>query len=80
MPKRSAAALADTIVWAIDRPDARARLAAAARHRGHQFDIDVFVRKMERLYMLLADVSRATARRGILQADLTFLTSETLAS
>ncbi|OLE40787.1 MAG: hypothetical protein AUI36_25000, partial [Cyanobacteria bacterium 13_1_40CM_2_61_4] len=67
VPKRNAAALADTIVWAIDRPDARARLAAAARHTGHQFDIDVFVRKMERLYMLLADVSRATARRGILQ-------------
>ena len=80
VPKRNAAALADTIVWAIDCPDARARLAAAARHTGHQFDIDVFVRKMERLYMLLADVSRATARRGILQADLTFLTSETLAS
>ena len=80
VPRRNAAALADTIVWAIDRPDARARLAAAARHTGHQFDIDVFVRKMERLYMLLADVSRATARRGILQADLTFLTSETLAS
>jgi hypothetical protein len=29
---------------------------------------------MERLYDLLHEVSRATKRRGILQADLSFLT------
>ena len=80
VPKRNATALADMIVWAIDHPDARARLSAAARRTGRQFDIDAFVRKMERLYTLLNDVSRATARQGILTADLSFLTSETVAS
>jgi len=33
------------------------------------------VSKMERLYTLLHDVSRETHRKGILQADLSFLTS-----
>jgi hypothetical protein len=32
------------------------------------------VRKMERLYELLHRVSRSTKRRGVLSADLTFLT------
>jgi hypothetical protein len=32
------------------------------------------VRKMERLYTLLHDVSRPTRRRGILVQDLSFLT------
>jgi hypothetical protein len=31
------------------------------------------VRKMERLYVLLNDVSRRTKRAGILQQDLSFL-------
>jgi len=35
---------------------------------------------MERLYMILHDASRASARRGALEADLSFLTSETVAS
>ena len=61
------------IVWAIDHPDARARLGAAARVTGRQYDIGAFVRKMERLYTLLHAVSRATRRRGVLRADLSFL-------
>ena len=80
VPKRDAAALGDAIVNAIDRPDTRARLSANARHTGRLYDIDLFVRKMERLYELLHDTSRATARRGILRADLSFLTSERAAS
>jgi glycosyltransferase involved in cell wall biosynthesis len=80
VPKRNATALADRIIWAIDRPQDRARLGEAARRTGHQFDIDLFVRKMERLYTILHDVSRASARRGVLEADLSFLTSETVAS
>jgi glycosyltransferase involved in cell wall biosynthesis len=79
VPKRNAAALADKIVWAIDHPEERARLGAEARRTGQQFGIDAFVRKMERLYTLLHEVSRATRRRGILRADLSFLTSETSA-
>ena len=76
VPKRDAAALADTIVWAMDHPAERARLGAAARETGRQYDIGAFVRKMERLYTLLHETSRATKRKGILQADLSFLTSE----
>jgi hypothetical protein len=58
----------------IDHPDERARFAASAAVAGRQFGIDAFVRKMERLYTLLQQVSRPTKRRGILQQDLSFLT------
>jgi glycosyltransferase involved in cell wall biosynthesis len=74
VPKRDAAALAARITWAIDRPAERARLGAAARQTGRRYDIDAFVRKMERLYQLLHQVSRASRRRGVLAADLAFLT------
>jgi glycosyltransferase involved in cell wall biosynthesis len=73
VPRRDAEALAEKIVWAIDRPGERARLGAAARVTGRQYDIGAFVRKMERLYTLLHTVSRATRRRGVLRADLSFL-------
>ena len=74
VPKRDAAALAERIVYAIEHPDERARLAASAGSRRSDFDITAFVRKMERLYTLLHDVSRPTKRRGILPQDLSFLT------
>jgi glycosyltransferase involved in cell wall biosynthesis len=80
VPKRNAAALAAQIVWLIDRPGERARLSAAARISGRQYDIDLFVRKMERLYTILHDVSRSTHRQGVLRADLSFLTSGAAAS
>ena len=51
------------------------RLAAQARVTGAQYDIALFVRKMERLYELLHETSRATRRAGILKADLSFLES-----
>jgi glycosyltransferase involved in cell wall biosynthesis len=79
VPKRDASALADKIVWAIDSPEERARLGAAARASGRQYDIAAFVRKMERLYTLLHETSRVTRRKGILRADLSFLTSESSA-
>jgi glycosyltransferase involved in cell wall biosynthesis len=75
VPKANADALADKIVWLIDRPDERGRLAAAARQSGQGYDIGAFVRKMERLYTLLHETSRATRRQGALRADLSFLTS-----
>jgi glycosyltransferase involved in cell wall biosynthesis len=75
VPKRDASTLADKIAWLMDRPGERARLSAAARATGRQYDIQLFVRKMERLYTLLHQVSRATRRRGILGADLSFLAS-----
>jgi glycosyltransferase involved in cell wall biosynthesis len=74
VPRRDAAALAAAIIWMIDHPDERARFAASAAVAGRQFGIDAFVRKMERLYTLLQQVSRPTKRRGILQQDLSFLT------
>jgi glycosyltransferase involved in cell wall biosynthesis len=77
VPKRDSAALATRIVWAMDHPDDRARLAAAARETGSRYGIDVFVRKMEKLYTLLHEVSRVTRRRGLLSADLAFLSSGT---
>jgi glycosyltransferase involved in cell wall biosynthesis len=73
VPARDAAALAREIGWMMDHPDDRARLGAAAREAGRQYGIDAFVRKMERLYVLLHDVSRRTKRMGILDADLSFL-------
>jgi glycosyltransferase involved in cell wall biosynthesis len=75
VPKGNADALAEKVVWIIDHPDDRARLAAAARESGQRYDIGVFVRKMERLYTLLHETSRATHRQGVLRADLSFLSS-----
>jgi glycosyltransferase involved in cell wall biosynthesis len=79
VPKRNAAALAARIVWAIDHPDERVRLSAAARIAGRRYDIQQFVHKMERLYVLLHQVSRSTRRRGVLAADLSFLSTGTSA-
>ena len=76
VPKRDAAALAQRVVYAIEHPDERARLAANAGQAARSFDITAFVRKMERLYTLLHEVSRPTRRRGILAQDLSFLTGE----
>jgi glycosyltransferase involved in cell wall biosynthesis len=76
VPRRDASALASAIEFMIDHPDTRARLAASAAESGRRYDIDRFVRRMERLYTLLHDVSAATHRRGILREDLAFLTSE----
>ena len=73
VPKRDAAALAGGLIRMMDEPALRARLSAAASETGKQYDIAAFVRKMERLYDLLHRVSRATKRRGVLQADLSFL-------
>jgi glycosyltransferase involved in cell wall biosynthesis len=75
VPKRNAEALAEKIIWAMDHPDERSRLSRSARLAGKQYDIDAFVRKMERLYDVLHTTSRATHRRGVLAADLGFLTS-----
>ena len=74
VPRRDSAALAGAIVRLIDSPEDRARLSVHARVTGRQYDIANFVRKMERLYEILHDVSRRTRRQGVLQVDLSFLT------
>ncbi|HEY2432479.1 MAG TPA: glycosyltransferase [Vicinamibacterales bacterium] len=79
VPKRNADALAAAIVSLIDEPELRADLSARARLTGQQYGIAAFVRKMERLYDLLHRVSRPTRRRGVLDADLSFLEESRLA-
>ncbi len=74
VPKRDGRALSDAIVRLIDDPAVRARLGRAARGTGARYDIQLFVRRMERLYDILHETSRATRRAGILTADLDFLT------
>ncbi len=76
VPKRNARALADQILALMGQPDERARLAANARVTSRRYDINTFVRKMERLYPLLHETSRRTHRRGILEADLDFLAAD----
>jgi len=73
VPRRDAQALAAAIVDLMDRPDERARLAEGAARTSVEFDINTFVRKMERLYVLLHRDSRATRRRVAETADLSFL-------
>ena len=75
VPKRDASALAAAIVRMMDEPATRERLGAAARITGRQYDIAAFVDKMERLYLLLHRLSRATKRKGVLREDLSFLTA-----
>ena len=76
VPRRDGEALARKIVWMIDHPSERARLGQAARLSGRRYDIDVFVRKMERLYTLLHQNAHGSHRHVLLDADLSFLTAE----
>ena len=74
VPRRDASALADAIVSLATDADARQRLALNARQTGQAYDINAFVQKMERLYELLHQTSRATSRQTVMREDLTFLT------
>ena len=76
VPKADAARLADAMCSLLERPGAAANLSAESRKTGARYDIAAFVRKMERLYVMLHETSRQTGRAGILQADLSFLTTE----
>jgi glycosyltransferase involved in cell wall biosynthesis len=76
VPRRDARALADGIVTLLNDPERRVMLGAAARETGAAFSIDGFVRRMERLYELMHQVSRPTRRAGILSSDLGFLSSQ----
>lgn len=74
VPKANAAALAEAVIEVLEHPELAARIGVGARATGQYYDIAAFVRKMERLYDLLHESSRATRRAGILKADLGFLT------
>jgi glycosyltransferase involved in cell wall biosynthesis len=76
VPRRDGKALAEAIESLVRDPETRAALGEAARTTGQRYGIDRFVRRMEQLYDLLVETSRPTRRRGILTADLRFLTEE----
>jgi glycosyltransferase involved in cell wall biosynthesis len=73
VPRRNPGALARAIVDLARDPAARSVLGSNARLTGARYDIDVFVRKMERLYELLHETSRATGRAVIPRDKLSFL-------
>jgi glycosyltransferase involved in cell wall biosynthesis len=75
VPKRDGPALANAMIKLAQDPAECARLGDNARRTGRAYDIDLFVRKMEQLYPLLVQTSRATRRAGVLRADLGFLQS-----
>jgi glycosyltransferase involved in cell wall biosynthesis len=75
VPKRDSAAIARAVIEVIETPALASALSREAQRTGAQYDIAMFVRKMERLYEILHDTSRAAGRAGILQADLGFLTA-----
>jgi glycosyltransferase involved in cell wall biosynthesis len=76
VPRRDSQALAGRIVELIDAPDRRVELAAHARETARHYDIDAFVKKMERLYAILHRHSRPTHRHIARAADLSFLTEK----
>jgi glycosyltransferase involved in cell wall biosynthesis len=75
VPKANAEALAGAITRLLESQPLAAALGAEARKTGARYDIAAFVRKMERLYELLHETSRAQGRAGILKTDLSFLTT-----
>ena len=75
VPKRDASALADAVVALMQDPARRNALGTQARATGAGYDIDAFVRKMERLYVVMHELSRKTGRTGVSATDLGFLSS-----
>jgi glycosyltransferase involved in cell wall biosynthesis len=76
VPKRDSTALARAIVRLMDEDELRGRLAANARRTADRYDIAAFVRKMERLYDVLARESRPRRRHVAGLAELAFLTED----
>ena len=76
VPKRDAAAIARAVAALLDNPGRRAELAGAARRTGAGYDITTFVRKMERLYRVMHESRGTPARRGLTEADLSFLSAK----
>jgi glycosyltransferase involved in cell wall biosynthesis len=76
VPKRDSTALARAIVRLMDDGELRGRLAGNARRAADRYDIASFVRKMERLYDVLARESRPRRRHVAGLPELAFLTEE----
>ena len=76
VPKADAGALAEAVAMLLEQPARSPRTSSKKRERPASATTSrAFVRKMERLYELLHETSRATGRAGILKADLGFLTA-----
>ena len=73
VPKAHARELADAVVALERDPARRAALGAEAQRTSRRYDIAAYVRKMERLYELMARVSTPSKRQGLLREDLSFL-------
>ena len=73
VPKHDASAIAGSVLALLGDPDRREKLAGAARRTGVGYDITTFVRKMERLYHIMHESRNKLARRGLAEADLSFL-------
>ena len=76
VPKRDAGAIARAVVALLDNPGRRDELAGAARRTGAGYDINAFVRKMERLYRIMHESRDKLARCGLAGADLGFLSDQ----
>jgi len=75
VPKRKGQVLATAIVSLLEMPARREALAESARVTGRSYDIAMFVRKMEQLYLILHERRGSTGRSGVTKADLSFLTN-----
>jgi glycosyltransferase involved in cell wall biosynthesis len=73
VPKRDSGALATAILTLLAEPATRARLSAKARITGSRYDIDVFVRKMEQLYVLLHERVPRLGHTTVPRQELAFL-------
>ena len=73
VPKRDAGAIARAVLALLGDPGRREELADAARRTGAGYDITTFVRKMERLYLIMHESRNRPARRGLGESDLGFL-------
>lgn len=79
VPRRNARALADAMVRLMDEPATRTMLGAAARRTAESFDIQLFVDKMQELYVRLHAESRSQRRRIAERNALDFLMRKTRA-
>lgn len=76
VPREDGQALADAVIALAADPARRAALGAEAQRTSQRYDIATWVTRMERLYQLMARVSKPTKRRGLVHEDLSFLEAD----
>ena len=73
VPKRDADAIAGAVPALLGDPQRPEELAGAARRTDAGYDITTFVGKMERLCAIMHELRNKLARRGLAEADMSFL-------